>query len=287
MHSSQLSRPAGKASLHVKPVYIGSGDTNRIRRFHNCESLCQLVNNVKSRGFGRRRVRVDCSPVSALGNRRAIHRAGYRPCASATMSAQLSESGAQAARLAGLAHAPLWRVLRDGLLPLQEARSSAYGRLNGALRAFTADPASVDYAAVCSNCTEDLKLASEGVLALQAACRTRGGGGGGAGFGEVADACGALQMLEEQKMVAVVSVHAIKRSKKVGGMEGVLETLGREGGDGEPGDGERRETFDEKVVRFSKRLADIDEEIAEIVLAWREAVLEAEEEDSDAPVAVN
>lgn len=199
------------------------------------------------------------------------------------MSALLSESDSQAAQLAGLAYAPLWRVLRDGLLPLQAARSAAYGRLNGALRAFTADPASVDYPSVCSNCTEDLKLASEGVLALQGVCRRRTGGAGGAEFGETATVCERLQLLEEQKMIAMVSVHAIKRSKKVGGMEGVLETLEREGGTGDgEGEGKSLETLDDKVVRFSKRLVGIDEEIDEIVMGWREVALEAEDDKEDA-----
>lgn len=190
----------------------------------------------------------------------------------------LSESEALAARLASLTYAPLWRILRDGLLPMQFSRSAAYGRLNAALRDFTADPASVDYPAVCSNCTEDLKLASEGVLALEGVCRRRGGGEKGAAFREVAETCERLQGLEEQKMVAVVSVHAIKRSRKVGGMDGVLETLGKEGGDVDVGYEESRETLDAKVVRYSKRLAGLDEEIAEMVMAWREIVLEAEED---------
>jgi hypothetical protein len=194
-----------------------------------------------------------------------------------------TEVGAQAARLAKLFYAPLHRILRDGLLPVQASRSAAYGRLNAALREFTAEPASIDYQAVCSNCTEDLKLASEGVLALQSVCARRAGRKGTDAFVEVAAACGRLQALEEQKMVAVVSIHAIKRSKKVGRTSGVFDALGRSGLEGVQRDGdERPETLDEKVVRFSKRLAGIDQDIAEIVMAWREVVLECEEDEDSA-----
>lgn len=177
----------------------------------------------------------------------------------------LSEIEAQASRLEALAYAPSSRILRDGLLPLQSSRAGAYGRLNAALRAFlSGECAPEDYPIVCANCAEDLKLAGEGVVYLERVCRRRSG----KEFDGIADACVRLQALEERKMVAIVSVHAIKRSRKVGGKDGLLDAFDK------VEDGVVKETLDVKIVRFSKQLAEIDAEIGEIVEDWRDAGLD-------------
>lgn len=117
---------------------------------------------------------------------------------------------------------------------IQKSRAKAYARLNAALRRSPppvqqADslqaqslgvphlaPAVTDYRTICANVTEDLKLASEAVIELRAVvnawserfCNQTS-------EVEVATALkwlDALQDLEEKKLIATVSLHALQRS---------------------------------------------------------------------------
>ena len=181
-----------------------------------------------------------------------------------------SEVDAQSARITSLATAAPAALLKEGLLPLQASRSAAYGRLNDALRAWLASPGS-NYALVCANCTEDFKLASEGVLELRSVCAERALGE--AEFAPLVALIDRLQALEERKMAAVVSVHAVKRSRKEGGDEAVLRALGDDGSRG---------GVEDRIIKYSQTLRKIDEDIAEVMEEVREIVFDAEEEEGEA-----
>jgi hypothetical protein len=167
-------------------------------------------------------------------------------------------------------------LLAAVLLPVQASRSAAYGRLNSALRACSEggrEDGMDGYALACANCTEDLKLASEAADALHSVLQLRGKDKGAR---EAASIVGRVQSAEEGKMVALVSVHALKRSRGKDN-ERVLGAIRVQEGETDRAYGE---SYEEKVVRFSKRLASVDELIADLVEEAREMIAdEAEGED--------
>jgi hypothetical protein len=212
--------------------------------------------------------------MQALGSDRldsAEFRYLYILSPAAAMSAEPSAPLEALHRLSDTASAPA--LLSAVLLPVQSMRSAAYGRLNVALR-HRADGGREDgmdgYSLACANCTEDLKLASEAADALRRVLELRGRNRGAR---EAKSIVARVQVAEESKMLALVSVHALKRSREKGG-DRVLEAIREQAG---ASDADHDETYEAKIVRFSKNLAALDELIYEIIEEAREMIAEEEE----------
>lgn len=128
-------------------------------------------------------------------------------------------------------------LLHRCVIQVQQTRASAYARLYSALRRSRhpqysrpqqplalssqpiiphADHPPQDYRVVCANVTEDLKLASEAVIELRAVIGAWATNDAPpASDTDVATAVrwiDTLQHLEEKKLVATVSLHALQRS---------------------------------------------------------------------------
>jgi DNA repair REX1-B len=179
-------------------------------------------------------------------------------------------------RIASLSGEPLSRHLRVVLLAVQQSRADAYARLNKALRASAANNTAPGdagggrgrtdaYAETCANVTEDLKVASEAVLALREHVVQR--------KDREADAVVALldrlQALEEEKILAFVSLHALKRSIAAG----VVVV----GDDSNSSSASQQERYSADVVRFSKNLANVDQQIADVMDEARELMAEIDD----------
>lgn len=152
--------------------------------------------------------------------------------------------------------------LQRSLLFLQNRRGIAYARLNNALRATVRPTGNINqYRIVCANVTEDLKLVSEGVIALrQALWRDN-----------LPDSKNAvkwldkLQEFEEQKLITFVSLHTVQRSKDAG-----LRAPSEEADSAEP--------LEKKMSRFAKKLDEIDTEIKDLMDEIREFIVDSLEE---------
>lgn len=213
-----------------------------------------------------------------------------------------SETAAVLRELEQKSEASIPVLFRDILLTVQNSRSSAYGRLTSALRAYSSGQVEdgKNYELVCANVTEDLKVASESVIALRAMLAKRRDEGNTASpklqVDEAVNLIDRLQSVEERKMIAVVSVHALKRSRVAGrsDAEAVLAAVERESNptkmgsndndlenenDAEEHDESDHETFEDKVARHYKKLNAIDEELGEIGEEIREIAFSEEDDE--------
>lgn len=168
-------------------------------------------------------------------------------------------------------------LLKRCMPRIQTKRAQAYNRLETALKrsqpshtpqtAHAAPPdysntGQTDYASVCANVTEDLKLCSEAVIELRAVVS------GGEGIAErtevsmVVSWLDQLQAFEERKLVATVSKHVLLRSDHV-----------------EEGKRLSDEQVRDKVGRYGRELCEVDEGVNELLQEMREYFLEFETED--------
>ena len=158
-------------------------------------------------------------------------------------------------------------ALKRVLPELQSRRALAYGRVGKALRAHSAGtPNKTDgeYAFVCAHVTEDLKLASEGVMALRASLIPLR-------LPHAARAVAwidSLQDLEERKLVATVSYHTLKRTPKKDFPLPIAHSSK---------ECDKQETMEMKISRFAKELNSIDIEIRELFDEINEFIAEEQE----------
>ncbi len=151
------------------------------------------------------------------------------------------------------------QTLRRSLLQLDSRRGAAYGRLNQALRGATKPGAPPNhFQVVCANVTEELKLVSEGVMALRTSLVEQKLPHWQTGVKWI----DMLQDLEEKKLVAFVSLHALHRSKDAG------KLLAR------PDSTSSSETLQTKISRYAKELDEIDTEIRDLLQEVREFIEE-------------
>lgn len=177
----------------------------------------------------------------------------------------LSETAAVLAKIAYLSDEPAWKLLEEVLLPLHDLRVGAYARLNDALRRSASNAAAKsvladEYPTVCANCTEDFKVASEGIIGLRDVLQTRKHEDG---MTDVVAVLDRLQAMEEQKLVLVVSLHALKRSASAEPVDLC--------------DGDHHENVEQKVARFSQNLQKLDYDLGDVMDEIRETIADGAE----------
>lgn len=169
---------------------------------------------------------------------------------------------------------------------IQNSRAKAYARLNAALRRSSlpiqqADllhapslgvpplaPAVTDYRTICANVTEDLKVASEAVIELRAVVNAWSERvNNRMPEREISTALrwlDALQDLEEKKLIATVSLHALQRSAIQ--PKHANDPLLPVGG---------------KLPQYARELNGTDQEINELLQEIMEYYLESQSNDDD------
>lgn len=176
---------------------------------------------------------------------------------------------------------PLPVLLHRCIPRIQNVRAKAYGRLNAALRRTTQGSDSLggrepgmpdlvqpatDYRTICANVTEDLKLASEAVIELRAVVQAWLQRASSilpdSEISTVLQWLDALQDLEEKKLVATVSLHALQRSAN-----------------------QPEHTTDppsevrEKASKYAKELNRTDQDINDLLQEIMEYYIESQEKD--------
>ena len=167
---------------------------------------------------------------------------------------------------------PLPDLLQRALERVQSVRAAAYTRLRRALRRTSAAsgagaPSPPDYATICAHVTEDLKLASEAVMELRgvvAAWPTRDGAAAAREVRAAVQWLDALQSLEERKLVATVSFHALQRSAA------------------QHADAQDAGARRERLSKFAKDLNATDLQINDLLQEVREYYLQHREESGSA-----
>jgi len=155
--------------------------------------------------------------------------------------------------------------LRRVLLPLQNRRGAAYGRLRTALKNSQASKTKdlTQFRIEVAHVTEELTLVKEGGLALRKAIyieylpHSK----------QATKWLDRLHALEEKKLVTFISLNAIQRAKTAGTAP--------------PQEDDETETVDEKIARFTKELQGIDEEISDIVEEIREFISDQLDDDEE------
>lgn len=200
-----------------------------------------------------------------------------------------SETAVVLAKIAYLSGDSPWKLLDQVLIPLLELRARAYARLNDALRQSTIvlksgarqssstthgsensseqsmqqqEEQLDDYPVICANCTEDFKVASEGVLAIREVLEKRNGQ---FGVKQLINLLDRLQSLEQEKLVTVASLHALKRSAAVNTTANVHQLSGD------------NQSVEQKLVTLSKKLQSVDTDLTDIYDEVREFVADAKE----------
>lgn len=153
--------------------------------------------------------------------------------------------------------------LRRVLLPLQNRRGAAYGRLRTALKDSQASKTKdlTQFRIEVAHVTEELTLVKEGGLALRKAIyieylpHSK----------QATKWLDRLHALEEKKLVSFISLNAIQRAKIAGTAP--------------PQEDDEAETTDEKIARFTKELQTVDEEITDIIEEIREFISDQLDEE--------
>lgn len=177
-------------------------------------------------------------------------------------------------------------LLKRCIPHIQHVRAKAYGRLNVALRRTIIPdpnlastrahdpsvphlaPPVTDYPSICANVTEDLKLASEAVMELHEVVRSWSQRQSNTlPHSEISTASrwlDTLQNLEEKKLVATVSLHALQRSTN-------QPEHARD-----PASAVR-----EKVSKYSKELNQTDQDINDLLQEIMEFCMDSQENVND------